>query len=277
MENENTTDTTTARPFGYWLRAVDRLLAREFETAFEAEGITRRDWRLLTLLDGDVVAPEIAARLTGKKLRGLTERGWITESDGTWTLTDEGRAAKARLGDIVDGIRSRVSASVTGEEFATTMSTLEAVARELGWNPDERMPRGSRHGFGRRRHGFSGGHGFGRGHGHGFGRPGREGFDPRAHGFGRHEGFGPGEGADRHEGFGPGEGFGPSGSFGPGRHERPHGEYGHGGRHHGGHGGHGRRGHGGHGAQRAYERGFDAGFTRGAATREASVPAPERS
>ena len=165
MNTENTTTQNTTRPFGYWLRAADHLLARELETAFQAEGITRREGRLLRLLGGDVVSPELSERLQrhgGKKLRGLVERGWIAETDGTWTLTDEGRAVAARLDASVDGVRARVSSAVSDEDLATTLASLEAIARELGWNPDERMPRGAgRHGFGPGRRGFGPGHGFG--------------------------------------------------------------------------------------------------------------------
>lgn len=224
---------TTTHPFGYWLRAVDRLLAREFETAFAAEGVTRRDWRLLSLLDGDVNAPELTARLQrhgGKKLRTLVDRGWVAETDGAWTLTDEGRVAKARLTESVDAIRSKVAASVSEQDFATTLASLEAIARELGWDPDERMPRG----FGRR--GF--GPGFGRGHG-------RPAFGP----FGP---FAPRDGVGR----GHSHGFGSNSGFGRGFGPHPHPHDGH--------------GHGGHGAaDRAFERGFDAGFERGRAERGA--------
>ena len=98
-------------------------------------------------------------------------------------LTDEGRAAKERLGAIVEGIRSRVAGAVTPDDFATTLASLEAIARELGWDENARMPRA----------------GFGRGFRPGFG------FDP---------GFRPGWG------FGPGSGFGPrhfGGEHGHGR------------------------------------------------------------
>lgn len=206
MNIENTSPQNTTRPFGYWLRAADHLLARELETAFQAEGITRREGRLLRLLAGDVVSPELSERLQrhgGKKLRGLVERGWVAETDGTWTPTDEGRAVAARLDASVDGVRARVSSAVSDEDLATTLASLEAIARELGWNPDERMPRGAgRHGFGPGRRGFGPGHGFG----------------PGAHAFGPRHGHGFGRDAD---------------------------------------GGHG------HGGERAYERGFDAGFARG--------------
>lgn len=244
MENptNNTAHTSTPRPFGYWLRAVDRLLAREFETAFEAEGATRRDWRLLSLLDGDVVAPELSERLQrggGKKLRGLVERGWLVETDGSWTVTDEGHAAKERLSEAATGIREKVAGAVSDEDIATTMATLEAVARELGWDPDERMPRG----FGRRS------------------------FGPR-HGFGPRPGFGPrgGRGFDAERGHGCRGDGAPDERRGHGQMDRGHapaGPTGHGQR------GHGRPGHTRRAGEHAFERGFDAGFSRGAASRDA--------
>jgi len=176
---------TQRRPFGYWLRVVDDLLTRQFAEAFEKEGVTRRDWMTLNALSGDVDAPGLAQRLArkGKHLRRLEERGWIEEQgDGTWTLTDEGRAAKERLGAIADELRARVSSAVSPEDFATTMASLEAIARELGWDEQTWAERGR--GFGRRRRGRLGG--FDRGVGPAF----RHGFPPAfgpGHPYGWHE------------------------------------------------------------------------------------------
>jgi hypothetical protein len=217
---------TERLPLGYWLRTVDGLITREFAAAFDGADIDRRDWMLLNALSGDVELPAFAERFVrkGKRLRNLAERGWVEENgDGTWSLTGEGRATQVELGEIVDDIRSRVAGAVSPEDYATTMASLEAIARELGWEEGQRMPR---------------------------------------RGFGRGRDFGPGF----RPGFGPG--FGPA--FGPGfgPHCRPHGSHEHGAHHHGAHhhGGHGGRGHGersGRTAQRAYERGFDAGYSRG--------------
>jgi len=242
MQNNTETTDPTARPLGYWLRTVDGLLAREFAAAFDAEGITRRDWRILNLLGGDVIAPELADRLQrhgGKKLNGLIQRGWVVESNGEFTLTDDGREAKDRLGGIVAGIRTRVAGAVPEADFATMMTSLQAIATELGWDPDERMPRGPRHpGFGR----------------------------------GRGRDCGPGFGAGFGDGTAPDFGH----SFGPGRHHgEPCGGHGHGGRAGARRaddaGTHRQRGHGrGHRhAEGAFERGFTAGFERGSAPREA--------
>ena len=240
------------RPLGYWLRTVDALITSEFAKAFDGEGVTRRDWMVLNVIAGDADAPAFAERLArkGKRLRGLEQRGWVEETgDGSWVLTDEGRAAKERLGAIVEGVRSRVAGAVPPEDYATTVASLEAIARALGWDENARMPRP----------------GFGRGFGRGFER----GYAPGPFGHDIHHDFGP----NLHKGFRPG--FGPGG--GPtslpedehcGHGEHGHGEHGRHGEHGGfGHPHHGRRSHHGggqaRGGERAYERGFDAGFARG--------------
>lgn len=240
-ESQNTDN--TSRPFGYWLKAADRLMAAEFATAFEDERASRRDWRLLNVIDGTAPARR---PLTAHKLHGLIDRGWVAPEGDGWTLTDDGRAAKDRLGAIVDGIRSKVADAVSEEEMATTLASLEKIARAFGWDEETPLPRGRRHGFG--------GHGRGHGFPRGFGRPFGRGFGP-GHGFGPREGFGP------HEGFGPRDGGEHQHGCEHGRDAR-HGEHGH------DRGDHGRHGHGGplhaaRHAQHAYERGFDAGFSRG--------------
>ena len=119
---------TDRRPLGFWLKVVDGLISREFATAFEAEGITRREWMLLNAISGDVDMPGLAERLAAKpkRLRPLADRGWVAERDGGWVITEEGKAAKARLSDMVGGIGSRVAGSVSPEDFATTMTSTTA-------------------------------------------------------------------------------------------------------------------------------------------------------
>ncbi|WP_194762358.1 hypothetical protein [Microbacterium sp. UFMG61] len=227
----NTSDTqntdTTSRPFGFWITAVDRLMAAEFVSAFEGEQASRRDWRLLNIVDGTAPARR---PLNAHKLHDLVDRGWVVADGDGWTLTDDGREAKERLGGIVENIRATVTDAVSPEDLATTIASLEQIARAFGWDEESPLPRGRgrRHGFGPR----------------GFGRS-----------FGRH-GFGPGHehGADAEHGSDT--------AFGDHDCGRRHG---HGETHRHGHGGHDL--HGAHRtarvAQHAYERGFDAGFSRG--------------
>lgn len=183
---------TASRPLGYWLKAVDRLLAAEFARAFEAEGASRRDWRLLNAVDG-TVAPR--RPLNGHRLHRLIERGWVARTDDGFALTDDGRAAKERLGDIVSGIRARVSDAVPPEDLATTLASLEQIARALGWSEDAPLPHGRT----------------GRGHArHGHGR----------HGRGGHRGFGPHGRRHAHREHGRGDGFLKVARFGQRSYER---------------------------------------------------------
>lgn len=258
----NTSDTQitdrTSRPFGYWLKAVDRLMAAEFASSFEGEHASRRDWRLLNVVDGTTPARR---PLTSRKLHGLIERGWVVADGDGWALTDDGRAAKDRLGAVVDGIRAKVTDAVSPEDLATTLASLEQIARAFGWDEETPLPRGRghRHGFGPRGfgHGFGPDRGFGPGHefGHGFG-PGRSFGRRHGHPFGRGRGFAPGPDSER----------GSDAEFGAGhcghRHgERPHGE--HRENHTHGHPRHGGEHRAARAAQHAYERGFGAGFSRG--------------
>ncbi|MGY1550413.1 hypothetical protein ACW5CM_01360 [Microbacterium sp. A588] len=179
MDTMNTDE--NSRPFGFWLKAVDRLVAAEFARAFESEGITRREWRLLNIVDGTVpVGRRKSERpLPEHKLGLLIDRGWVTDADGSWALTEEGRTAKDRLGSIVDGIRAKVTDAVPAEDLATTLATLEQLARAFGWDEETPLPRGhGRH----RRFGHRHGHDFGHGHGHGHDFAEGHGYGQRGHG-----------------------------------------------------------------------------------------------
>lgn len=149
------------RPLGFWLKTLDRLIAREFAAAFDDIDVTRREWRLLNLIGGDVRDERLTAKLDGRPhlVASLVERGWVAAAPGDLRLTDDGRAALEALGERVSGIRSRVANAVPAEDYATTVATLEAIARELGWDEAVDVEGGRR---GRR---FAGhGHGHGRAH-----------------------------------------------------------------------------------------------------------------
>ncbi|WP_353814464.1 MarR family winged helix-turn-helix transcriptional regulator [Agromyces sp. SYSU T00266] len=146
------------RPLGFWLKVVERRIAVEVDAALADQGVTRRDWRRLNLVAGEVRDERLAARLAARphKLDDLVERGWIAGEPGAWTPTDAGRKALDALTERVQAVRDRVRSAVSDEEYATTVASLEAIARELGW--DESMPE-PRRGHGRRRPGFAAGFG----------------------------------------------------------------------------------------------------------------------
>ena len=42
----------SARPIGYWLKKLDRLIDEQFERQLSEAGLSRRQWQLLNLLEG---------------------------------------------------------------------------------------------------------------------------------------------------------------------------------------------------------------------------------
>lgn len=150
---ENTpAPTPPERPIGFWLRVVDRKLDDAMSDLFADEGITRRDWRRLNVIAGTVDDERLRDKIAAhpERLAPLVDRGWVTDEPGAPRLTEEGEASFAALRERVEGLRSRVAGTVAPDDFRTTLATLEAVARELGWHEGERMPRRRRHGDGHR-------------------------------------------------------------------------------------------------------------------------------
>jgi hypothetical protein len=71
-------------------------------------------------------------------LDAFSERGWVTITDGVAELTPEGRAAHDDAFEHIRKLRSSIADGISAEDYATTMATLEAMARNLGWDRSKR-------------------------------------------------------------------------------------------------------------------------------------------
>lgn len=71
-------------------------------------------------------------------LTDFVERGWVWFDGDAATLTDEGQAAHDAAFERIRAVRASVTDGIDPADLATTMATLEAMARNLGWSPDER-------------------------------------------------------------------------------------------------------------------------------------------
>lgn len=70
------------------------------------------------------------------------------------------------------GLDATAREGISDEDYATTMATLEAMARNLGWDESQGMPSGGPGGWRGQGFGPGFGQGFGPGFGPGFGRGG---------------------------------------------------------------------------------------------------------
>ncbi|MGH1525022.1 hypothetical protein ACRAWC_13680 [Leifsonia sp. L25] len=73
-------------------------------------------------------------------LADFVERGWVWFDGDRATLTDEGRAAHDAASERVDSVRATVAEGIDPADLATTLATLEAMARNLGWTPSAAQP-----------------------------------------------------------------------------------------------------------------------------------------
>ena len=139
---------TSERPIGFWLRLVDRLIDERFASLLEEHGVTRRQWQLLNVLQrsdasaaelDEAVAPFLTeeGEASADSLGELVESGWVArESEDRFTLTELGREAFGRLAEVVNATRDLVAEGVDETDYATTLATLERMARNLGWSDD---------------------------------------------------------------------------------------------------------------------------------------------
>jgi DNA-binding MarR family transcriptional regulator len=152
-EQQDTPATTrwteaTDRSVGYWLKLVDRLIDESFDEVFQHTGLTRRHWQVLnTIRDGvseetavdGVLSPFTGAAAGGHaasvsaEVEDLARRGWVARSDAGLSVTLAGNHAYHDLLDAVSRSRERVAEGISPERYATTVATLQQMARNLGW------------------------------------------------------------------------------------------------------------------------------------------------
>ena len=141
----NTSDTSdtsapadrTERSLGTWITAAERMLSVERAAIFEREGLTGREWRLLDRLTTDTSGPVPR----GPRLRHLAERGWIERTHGEWRLTKDGRDVRDRVRAARSGLEATLTDAIGPDELETTLDSLRNVALALGWDEGTPLPR----------------------------------------------------------------------------------------------------------------------------------------
>lgn len=136
-----------AKSLAYWLALVDRLVEERFSSALEEHGVTRAQWRVLGVLSsGPASADDLAAALAEmpadspggsatEELGELVESGWVTAGE-RYEITERGSGAHERLAEVVDELRTTLTAGITPDEQAATIAALERMAANLGYAPD---------------------------------------------------------------------------------------------------------------------------------------------
>lgn len=143
-----------SRPIGFWLKLIDGLIDEQFAQTIEAHGVTRRQWQLLSVLRPEptsldeldaAVAPFLSSHesttasqteSSAEHLAELVESGWVSRDDDDYALTASGADAFGRLGEVVAELRRGMADGISPEDYERTISTLERMARNLGWDDE---------------------------------------------------------------------------------------------------------------------------------------------
>ncbi|MEV5747879.1 MarR family transcriptional regulator [Actinoallomurus sp. NPDC052308] len=132
------------RPFGYWVKEIDRRIEEMGRRVLAEQGLDRRLWQVLNTIARGPVGPddldrELAPFLSADEptlrpyVDDLARRGWVSRSgEGDLTLTDAGRDAYARARERMYAARARVVEGLSSEDYDTLMDLLERIAGNLG-------------------------------------------------------------------------------------------------------------------------------------------------
>jgi hypothetical protein len=123
------------------------MLEERFAGVLEEHGITRGQWQLLNVVSHGGATAEAVERavepFTGAdgtpvsaQLAELLESGWVEFAGTEYRLTTRGEVAHDRLAVVIGELRSHSTEGVSGEDYASTLATLERMARNLGWSDE---------------------------------------------------------------------------------------------------------------------------------------------
>ena len=150
----NGTPEGAARPIGFWLKLVDRLIDEKFDEVLIEHGVTHRQWQLLTVLSRGpadlatldaTISPYLADSpddpdSSAEHLAELVDSEWLGLSGGHYEVTESGANVFERLSDVVTEHLHAVGAGLSEEQYAQTLEALERMARNLGWTDDRGRP-----------------------------------------------------------------------------------------------------------------------------------------
>lgn len=134
----------TAQPIGYWTREAATLAIGALRTALAEEALTQPHWWTLNHIaatPGQWTRTTLTTKLApfddqntdfGTVYADLTARGWLTETNGTLTLTQEGEAGRTRAHDRNATVHARMRQGIPDAEYAATIDVLRRLVANLG-------------------------------------------------------------------------------------------------------------------------------------------------
>jgi len=146
--SDDPAEQVAAQPIGYWSGATYRAVVGRLRAELALGQLTQPHWWTLNHVAG---APgrwnraDLADKLQpyddlGIELEDvfddLIERGWLSDSAGTLTLTAEGEEGLARARERNSGAHAETLSGISTEDYVTTINTLRRMSANLGGDSD---------------------------------------------------------------------------------------------------------------------------------------------
>ncbi len=123
------------KPIGWWVKQLDRTLEQSLDAALAGQGLTRREWQLLSLAARGGTTAELAPFLDRAAADALVDvlagRGWVRTDAGALVLTEQGAAVRDRATTEVQAQRRRSMTGIEPAEYAATVDVLRRMAANL--------------------------------------------------------------------------------------------------------------------------------------------------
>ncbi|MFH8759574.1 MarR family winged helix-turn-helix transcriptional regulator [Streptomyces atroolivaceus] len=138
-----TEDALATQPVGYWCGLAHSAVTRHVRDAMARTDVTQPQYWVLNRVHGGSAAPtreEVVAQLTpladgpqdiSRAVDQLLHRGWLGADGQRLGLTDEGEAARARLRELVTGLRAEVHRGISDEEYVAALKVLRTMVANI--------------------------------------------------------------------------------------------------------------------------------------------------
>ncbi|MEN8650709.1 MarR family winged helix-turn-helix transcriptional regulator [Streptomyces sp. 21So2-11] len=143
-----TDDALATQPIGYWSSVAGKAVTQHLRDAMARMDVTQPQWWTINRVDvsgdgptrEDVVA-QLASVADGpydisRVVDQLLHRGWLSIDTGAHLhLTDSGRAAKARIKQLVTDLREEIHSGITDEEYVAALKVLRRMIHNIDGAP----------------------------------------------------------------------------------------------------------------------------------------------
>ncbi len=134
-------------PLAYWLSLVERLLQARIAGMLDEHGVTRIQWRVLTILE-ESPAPLAALQQNSEGLPPadedetaesavleLVESRWVAGDADEFALTEQGSDALHRMTATVAELRASALSGISPEDEEVMIAGLRRIAENLDESP----------------------------------------------------------------------------------------------------------------------------------------------